>query len=248
MTTLTRRRSAALAEEKVIAAPDGQPDGDAAAHPQRTKTAPPPKIGRKLHALRKSRGLTLEDVEAMSGISKSMLSQIERGRANPTFGTLWNLTQSLGTSINRLLDRTKSDAGRSRHMEHLDVHMTPTITSQDGKCKFHILSPRRISLPVEWYEVRLDPGGASRAHPHGASSWEHWTCLTGQITIEVGDKEVVLNPGETLRYMAEVKHGVRNDTRRPAHGLLIVIMQDELAGHGHAHGADEGYEEWQTAG
>ena len=64
--------------------------------------------------------------------------------------------------------------------------MTPTITSQDGKCKFHILSPRRINLPVEWYEVRLEAGGASRAHPHGVASWEHWTCLTGQITVEVG--------------------------------------------------------------
>lgn len=242
MMTLTRKRSTALAEERPSAA--GPPEVEAAVHPLRVKTAPPPKIGRKLHALRKARGLTLEDVESMSGISKSMLSQIERGRANPTFGTLWNLTQSLGTSINQLLDRTKSDAGRSRHMEHLDVHMTPTITSQDGKCKFHILSPRRINLPVEWYEVRLEAGGASRAHAHGASSWEHWTCLTGQITIEVGDKEVVLNPGETLRYLAEVTHGVRNDTKRPANGILIVIMQDMLGGH--AHGADEGYEEWPT--
>jgi len=243
MVTFTRKRSAAASEEKADPEPGG---GDAAVHALRVKTAPPPKIGRKLHALRKARGLTLEEVEAMSGISKSMLSQIERGRANPTFGTLWNLTQSLGTSINQLLDRTQSDAGKSRRMEHLDVHMTPTITSQDGKCKFHILSPRRINLPVEWYEVRIEAGGAHRAHPHGAASWEHWTCLTGQIVVEVGDKEVVLNPGETLRYMAEVTHGIRNDTRRPASGMLIVIMQDELGGH--VHGADEGYEEWPTAG
>lgn len=214
------------------------------AHPLRIKPTQPPKIGRRLYALRKSRGLTLEDVEAMSGISKSMLSQIERGKANPTFGTLWNLTQSLGISINQLMDRAKSDAGRSRHMEHIDVHMTPTITSQDGKCRFHILSPRRINLPVEWYEVRFEPGGASRAHPHGNSSWEHFTCISGQITVEVGDKEVVLNPGETLRYMAEVTHGARNDTKRMAVGLLVVIMQDELGGSDS--GLDESYEEWTS--
>jgi len=218
--------------------PDGSSTPTPSAHPLRIKPTQPPKIGRKLYALRKSRNLTLEDVEAMSGISKSMLSQIERGKANPTFGTLWNLTQSLGITINQLMDRTKSDAGRIRHMEHIDVHMTPTITSQDGKVKFHILSPRRINLAVEWYEVRIEPGGASRAHPHGSSAWEHFTCISGQITVEVGDQEVVLNPGETLRYLAEVNHGTRNDTKRSALGLLVVIMQDKLS---------EQYEEWTSS-
>ncbi len=239
-----RTAAAASAEPEATLAAESHATLPPSAHPLQIKPTPPPKIGRKLYGLRKSRGLTLEDVETMSGISKSMLSQIERGKANPTFGTLWNLTQSLGISINQLMDRAKSDAGRSRHMEHIDVYMTPTITSQDGKVKFHILSPRRINLPVEWYEVRIEPGGASRAHPHGSSSWEHFTCISGQITVEVGDREVVLNPGETLRYLAEVPHGTRNDTKRLAIGLMVVIMQDELAGRDG--GLDSGYEEWTS--
>jgi len=48
----------------------------------------PPDIGPRLQAYRKAQGLTLAALAAKSGISRSMLSEIERGSANPTYGTL----------------------------------------------------------------------------------------------------------------------------------------------------------------
>src|SRR5215510_4211100 len=80
---------------------------------------PPPPIGGKLHLIRKARNLTLSQVEELSGVSKSMLSQIERGKVNPTFATLWHLTQSLGIDIGELLEKARSAAGRMRAIEHL---------------------------------------------------------------------------------------------------------------------------------
>jgi len=193
----------------------------------------PPKIGGKLHELRKARRLTLEQVQAMSGISKSMLSQIERGKANPTFATLWHLTQSLGIDIGDLVYKVKLAAGRSREMEHMRIHSTPSVTSIDGKCKFRILSPRRLMLPLEWYEITIAPGGGSRANAHGNGSWEHVTCVKGSLTIEVGDEDVVLQEGETLRYMAEVPHGVRNDSKHVVKAIMVLIPLKEFGGSFH---------------
>ena len=59
-------------------------------------TSEPPLLGPRLHQLRKRKKLTLDELAVMSGVSRSMLSQIERGQTNPTFATLWNLTRALG--------------------------------------------------------------------------------------------------------------------------------------------------------
>jgi transcriptional regulator with XRE-family HTH domain len=187
----------------------------------------PPQIGKRLLELRKQRNLTLEQVERLSGISKSMLSQIERGKANPTFGTLWQLTQSLDVSIDFLVEKAKAAAGKTRRQEHLTIYATPAVTSPDGKCTYRILSPRRPTLPVEWYEVTLEPGGQWRVNPHGMGSWEHMTCITGQVTVEVGADETVLNRGETLRYSGEVPHGTRNDGKQRAIAMLVVTFIDD---------------------
>ena len=54
-----------------------------------------PRIGPAIQKERKLRKLTLEQLSVQSGVSKSMLSQIERGEANPTFAVVWSLTQAL---------------------------------------------------------------------------------------------------------------------------------------------------------
>lgn len=62
-----------------------------------------PDVGQKIKALRTERKLTLDGLAKASGVSKSMLSQIERGLTNPTLATIWSLTQSLGIDISSLL-------------------------------------------------------------------------------------------------------------------------------------------------
>ncbi|MBC8158087.1 MAG: helix-turn-helix transcriptional regulator, partial [Alphaproteobacteria bacterium] len=56
----------------------------------------PPNVGEFVRKLRRSRGLTLEDLAEGSGVSKSMLSQIERNKTNPTLATVWRLCECLG--------------------------------------------------------------------------------------------------------------------------------------------------------
>ena len=65
----------------------------------------PPQLGPRLRDQRQARGLTLEGLAQASGVSRSMLSQVERGEANPTFATLWSLTQALGLSLDDLVVR-----------------------------------------------------------------------------------------------------------------------------------------------
>lgn len=199
--------------------------------PVATKRTLPPPIGRKLRQIRLKRNLTLSEVEAMSGVSKSMLSQIERGKVNPTFARVWHLTRSLGIGVADLLGEVSSRFEVIRQFEHQTVFRTPTITSADGLCTTKILNPVRFPLPFEWYEMSLKEGGSLRANAHGNGAWEHMTVVVGRVIVEIGDAEVRLDAGETVRYSAEQPHGIRNDYRGTSKVMLVLVATKELSGY-----------------
>ncbi len=188
----------------------------------------PPELGRRLLALRKDRRLTLDRLAAASGVSKSMLSQIERGRVNPTVATLWNLTQALGIDIGELLGTaTGTGATAGPSLEHLPAHATPTIASADGRCALRILNPPREALSIEWYEMTVEPGGALRSEPHAPGAREHLTVLQGALVVEVEGSRTALTAGETLRYAADRPHAIVNTQEAPARALLVVEFSKE---------------------
>lgn len=181
-----------------------------------------PDLGKTLQTLRKSKGLTLDKLASMSGVSKSMLSQIERGQTNPTFATLWGLTQALGVEISKILEQVDQQDTQPLIIEHLQAHFTPTIQNAEGTCSLKILSPAQSVAALEWYEMRLSPQGALHSAPHSAGTEEHLTILSGQATVRVNDTVQALTAGETLRYRADVPHAITNDGGEETIALLVV--------------------------
>ena len=60
-------------------------------------------VGRELKSIRQSRGLTLDELAEMTGVSKPMLGQIERGQSSPTINTLWKIATGLKAPLSSLL-------------------------------------------------------------------------------------------------------------------------------------------------
>jgi XRE family transcriptional regulator, regulator of sulfur utilization len=187
-----------------------------------------PPIGGRVHDIRKSRGLTLDELARQSGVSKSMLSQIERGRVNPTYATLWSITQALDIEISQLIEQAATSTESKGRIEHVKPYACPTIRSADGKCSARILSPIHAGLPFEWYEFLLEPGGTIMAEAHGHGAWEHMTVVDNQVKVKIGTGYYELAEGETIRYSAEQSHGVMNPTKKPSRCLLVVVSLDEL--------------------
>ena len=184
----------------------------------------PPDIGPRLQAYRKAQGLTLAALAAKSGISRSMLSEIERGSANPTYGTLWLLTRALGVDFNALLA-----GAREAPEDRIDVqpeNLTPTIRSADGSCTLQILSPVTMVSQVEWYLLTFEPGGSLVSAPHGAGTTEHLHCTDGKIVVRSAGAEMVLRAGETARYAADVPHALVSADGKAAKAFLVVASGD----------------------
>jgi transcriptional regulator with XRE-family HTH domain len=183
-----------------------------------------PEIGPVLRQRRKNRGLTLEQLAKLSGVSKSMLSQVERGLANPTFATLWSLTRALKIEFADLLEGGSAQAAEST-IEVLTAANTPEMKSPDGLCSLRILSPPGMSGQMEWYEVGLAPGGVLDSKPHSMGAFEHFTALDDGLELTSGRSTCTLKAGETARYPADVQHRISNTSSTDARGLMIVLFR-----------------------
>ncbi len=186
----------------------------------------PPELGQALQALRKSKSLTLDKLATASGISKSMLSQIERGQTNPTFATLWSLTNALGVEISEVLEQSESAQNTPVLIEHLQAHFTPTIQSPDGKCSLKILSPVSTVANLEWYEMRIQEDGSLQSGAHTSGTVEHLTVLNGELTVTSGDVNIPIKEGETARYRADFPHSITNVSEKETVAILVVATQD----------------------
>lgn len=184
----------------------------------------PPEIGPRLQAFRKERKLTLADLSVMSGVSRSMLSEIERGNANPTYGTLWHLTRALEIDLNSLISGASEE--RSDRIDLQPGNLTPTIRSADGSCTLHILSPAGMTPLIEWYLLDFEPKGRLISEPHGAGTVEHLHCTEGEIMVRSAASEMVVRAGETARYAADVPHSLTSGGPATARAFLVVASGD----------------------
>jgi transcriptional regulator with XRE-family HTH domain len=170
----------------------------------------------RLKEARRAKGLSLEAVANLSGVSRSMVSQIERGESSPTISTLWNLTRALQVDFAGLLDAEKS----SDHIEVLRKAEVPSIDNMGQNCRIRILSPPEEAGGHEVYDIEFDAGGALTSQPHARGAREQLTVLEGAVCVTSGTATHDLQQGDTARYAADVAHAIT--TNRPARVFLIV--------------------------
>jgi len=181
--------------------------------------AAPPRVGEQIQRLRSERKMTLDDLSRAAGVSKSMLSEIERDKANPTIAVAWRLTNALGISLDQLF-------AQQRPVEAIRVagpHEIPTLTGDNGGYQLRVWGPIELAGKFEWYELTLQSGAALTSNAHEPGTREHVTVLNGTIEVDASGSTRRLKAGETARYAADEAHAVRNVGRAEAKALLVVI-------------------------
>ncbi len=181
------------------------------------------KLSAKLKKLRKSSNMTLDQLAKKSGVSRSMLSQIERGDANPTIATLFNLSQALGLELTELVG---DDEGDKNFIDYIKLGDIPHFNDVDAGSSLKILSPPEMAGQVEWYELTLEKDGGLISSPHRDGAVEHLTILSGSMRVRAGNLVQTLKMGEIARYNGDVNHSITNvqtDEHDVATAILVVI-------------------------
>ena len=180
----------------------------------------PPRVGHTLASLRQARALSLDELSRQAGVSKSMLSQIERNQANPTVAVVWRLANALGVPLAELLEGNRP---ASPAIATVPSHATPSLRSPDGLCELRILGPIELAGQFEWYELTVQPGGRLASEAHEPGSREHLSVLSGGLRVVSGEASTELATGETARYAVDQSHAIENQGTQEARALLVVL-------------------------
>ena len=178
-------------------------------------------LGRRVKQLRSERTWSLEALANASGVSRSMLSQIEREQANPTLAVTLRIARAFGMSLGDLLQVP----GASSCVTVIRAEDKAYHYRSDKNCRIRTLSPLNLEKDVEFYEVQLQPGGALRSAPHFEGTREFLTVQKGRVRIESAGDTEELAPGDSASYRADVPHAILNGGRGEATVFLIVIYR-----------------------
>ena len=179
------------------------------------------KLGQTILRLRTADKMSLGDLSEISGVAKSMISQIEKNETNPSLATLSRLSQALGTSVEAMVSQ---DDSSSALLQKTNIQDTPLLKSEDGLCELRIIGSMDTVQWVQWYDFRAEPSGKLISSPHPDGSVENLTLLTGKALVEIGDESWEVNMGETLRYRADRPHMITNIGEIALHATMVNIL------------------------
>jgi transcriptional regulator with XRE-family HTH domain len=179
-------------------------------------------LGDRVRQLRAERGWSLQMLAGASGVSRSMLSQIEREQANPTLAVTLRIAQAFGMTLGDLVQvPDASSAITVIRAEDRAFHYR-----SDKHCRIRTLSPLNLEKDVEFYEVQLQPGGALRSAPHYQGTREFLTVETGQVRVESAGDSELLGKGDSVSYRADVPHAIVNAGPKEAVLFLVDIYSN----------------------
>lgn len=173
-------------------------------------------IASNLKRIRSERDLSLDKVALLTGVSKSMLSQIEKGKANPSISTLWKLSNGFKISFTELINAPEDN------IELISINLKEPLTEDNGRLRNYPISLFDPEKRFETYQIELDPRGRHRADPHPLKTLEYVSVMSGAIDITVGEQKYHLIKGDTLRFKADIPHSYFNPGEETC--LMYMIL------------------------
>jgi transcriptional regulator with XRE-family HTH domain len=163
-------------------------------------------LAEEIRRRRREQGLSLEALASLSGVSRSMISKIERGEAVPSTAVLSRLAEALGVTFSRLM-------APATEVEVLLIPSSRQPVLRDEASGFlrRCLSPVLPGRGIDWVLNTLPPGattGEFVAHRRGVS--EYIYVLAGRLRAVIGDRTVVVEAGDSLYFEADAGHAFTN--------------------------------------
>jgi transcriptional regulator with XRE-family HTH domain len=177
------------------------------------------KLSQRVKTLRTEKGWSLERLSAACGVSRSMLSQIERGLANPTLGVTLRIADAFELSIGEFVEH-----GPKRGTAiHIVRGSDPAHTFRsDAQVQLRTLSPLHLEKDTEFYELVLGEGASLVSAPHFPGTKEFLTVNHGKVRVVSNQDDSELAKGDSATYPADVDHRIENIGRGAATMFLVV--------------------------
>jgi transcriptional regulator with XRE-family HTH domain len=177
------------------------------------------RLGGRVRALRRGRGLTLEELAVLSGVSRAMISKLERGEKNPTLVVAAKLAEGLGVTLSGLAGTEEE------RREILVVPRERRMVMRDPETGFErqLLSPNFVGRGVEFIWNEIPEGSTSGAFPpHRRGVEEQIVVERGSLRAILGGEDYLLREGDALYFEADVTHRFDNAGEGECSYYLVI--------------------------
>ncbi len=176
------------------------------------------RTGRAVKRRREALGLSLRTLAAKSGISSSMISDIERGAKSPTVVTVVRLAEALGVGAGSLVDGGPEAATRIRVLRQGEQ---PT---GENPAPWSTMAPRMPGSRVDFVSYRIPPATVLGPTPaHDSGTVEHLHVATGSVRVTVGDEVADLATGDSCSCRTDIQHSIENPHASDEALIYLVV-------------------------
>lgn len=174
-------------------------------------------IARRIKSLRTQRGWSLEELARRSGVSRAMISRIERQEASPTAGLLSRLADALAVTLSGLMNSPQMSRQQVSRRDAQPQWRDP----QTGYLR-RLVSPSGGEHDTDIVAIDLPPGAKVRYDAHTAPDEQQVLLLQGRLRLIVGGEVLDLQPGDCTRMPLDADHVFENPSSDTAHYLVVV--------------------------
>lgn len=175
-------------------------------------------VASNLHKWRQRRGLSVSALAREAGVSKSTISELERGTSNPSLDTLWAIAKSLKVSLGDFF--VAIDHDREPHVRRF--RDAPSLTKEGGAHQAKLLLGWLASGQIEIAFVSLESGARRNSPGNAPGVVERVVCVTGQVQVGPTEHYATLDVGDLITFSADQPHFYHAPD---GPGELVVVQQ-----------------------
>lgn len=161
-------------------------------------------IASNIKQIRKERKMSLDNLAEATGVSKSMLGQIERGESSPTVATLWKIAVGLGISFTYLVEN------RRQSVEMVKNQDLQPLLNEDNTMRIYPVFPYSEQQGFEILVIELEQGAVSPSLPHQTGTEEFVSVFEGALALELDGDDYFIEKNTSIRYLADRPHCYKN--------------------------------------
>lgn len=176
-------------------------------------------IGDTIRQIRKNMKLSLDMASKMTGVSKAMLGQIERGESNPTISTLWKISSGLKVSMSTFVSYAENTH------DLVDVGDIIPVEEENGDMLLFNIFPFDPISGFDYLEIRLVPGCRHSSEPHANVMNEYIVVRKGVLKLTVNEELYVIKEGQAMSFPGNSYHVYENpgDTQTVFENIMRYI-------------------------
>ncbi len=176
-------------------------------------------IAINLKSIRKEKGMSMDAVAEQTGVSKSMLGQIERGEANPTIGTIGKIVSGLRVDLQDLIRRPGVGVYEVNRNKLVPTKEVP------GHYTVYTYFPYDKNRLFEIYEIEIEPGSCYISGAHGQGTFEYILVHKGELTLELENAVYQVKEEDAISISTSVKHSYVNKSKGKLKFTIVFMFK-----------------------